>query len=567
MDGLTELLGGSLSALRKAATLRGWTKGLLVLVLGTNLGWASDRPPIQFVDVAAEMGIDFVHTSGISGAKRLPETDGSGAAFFDADGDADLDLYLVNSGDVLAGRGGAANRLYRNDGQGFTDITAAAGVAGKAYGMGVVAGDFDADGDSDLYLTNWGADIFYRNEGVGAFVDATQQVGLGNRQWGSSGSLLDADGDGDIDLFVANYVEFGLDTHPWCGRRDMDLRFYCDPRQYRPSRDLLYRNQGDGTFVEIGQQVGIVHLGNGLGVVSGDFDDDGDADLYVANDMGPNFHYDNQGTGQFQEIGLLAGTARSADGAAQAGMGVDAGDFDNDADLDLFVTNYQLENNTLYRNDGLYFPEVSFAAGTGQISLNYLGFGTGFFDYNNDGWLDLFVANGHVHDNIEAYDELVTYAQRAQVFRNRGGQYVEVTDSLGSGLAVSYVGRGSAFGDYDGDGDLDIALVSSNGPAALLRNEGGNAGHWLQIELEGRANNRDGIGAKVYVHSGGVRQLRQVKAGSGYQSTSQQGPFFGLGARDRVERLEVRWPSGQIQILEDIAANQILVVEEPAQVR
>ncbi|NKB67364.1 MAG: hypothetical protein GKR89_09915 [Candidatus Latescibacteria bacterium] len=541
-----------------------WVKaglGLLVALMSRDPAGATAR--VRFVDISAAVGIQFLHQSGVSDAKLLPETYGGGALFFDFDNDGDQDLYLLNSGHLVQGRSGADNALYRNDDGHFVDVAVAAGVPGQAYGMGGVNADYDNDGDQDLYLANWGADIFYRNQGDGTFTEGTEEVGFGNEQWGTSAAFLDFDNDGNVDLYVANYVEFDAASQPWCGRRDMELRFYCDPRRYRPTRDLLYRNQGDGTFVEIGQQVGIVHPGNGLGVVSGDFDSDGDADLYVANDMTPNFHYDNQGGGRFNEIGLLAGTAFSGDGVEQAGMGVDAGDFDNDADLDLLVTNYQLENNALYRNDGGYFPEVSFTAGIGQISLNYLGFGTGFFDYNNDGWLDLFVANGHVHDNIEAYDELVTYAQRAQVFRNRGGKFVEVTDSLGTGLAVPYVGRGSAFGDYDGDGDLDIALAVSNGPAALLRNEGGNQGHWLQVALEGRVSNRDGLGAKVYVRSGGVRQLRQVKAGSGYLSSSQRAVFFGLGKQQRAERLEVHWPSGAVQVLEDLAADQMLRLVEP----
>ena len=521
---------------------------------------------VHLVDVSGEVGIQFLHRSGRSAEKLLPETYGGGALFFDCEGDGDLDLYLLNSGHLIQGRVGADNALYRNDGGGFTDITAAAGVPGKAYGMGGVNADIDNDGDQDLYLANYGVDVFYRNAGGGRFFDAGRQAGLDNGLWGTSAAFLDYDLDGDLDLYVANYVEFDAATQPWCGRRDMGLRFYCDPRRYRPARDLLYRNEGDGTFADISRQAGIVHPGNGLGVVSGDFDQDGDADVYVANDMTPNFHYDNQGDGRFAEIGLLSGTAFSGDGVEQAGMGVDAGDFDNDGDLDLVVTNYQLENNSLYRNDGAYFPEVSFAAGTGQISLNYLGFGTGFFDYDNDGWLDLLVANGHVHDNIERYDELVTYAQKAQVFRNQGGgKYAEVTRDLGPGLAVSYVGRGSAFGDYDQDGDLDIALVNSNGPAALLRNEGGNAGHWLQVELEGRTSNRDGVGAQLYLSSGQLRLLRQVKAGSGYLSSSQRAVFFGLGGRDRAERLEVHWPSGTVQVLEDLEVDRVLRLVEPWQ--
>ena len=314
----------------------------------------------------------------------------------------------------------------------------------------------------------------------------------------------------------------------------------------------------------MGEAAGIVRAGNGLGLVAADLDEDGDQDLYIANDKTPNFLYENQGGGSFEEIGLTSGTALSANGAAQAGMGVDAGDLDNDGDLDLFVTNYQLENNALYRNDGLYFSEVSFQAGLGEASLNYLGFGTGFFDYDNDGWLDLFVANGHVHDNIENYDELATYAQQAQIFHNEGGvRYVERTRDLGPGLRVNYVGRGAAFGDCDGDGDLDIVMVNSGGPAAVLRNDGGNANNWLQVELEGRESNRDGIGAKVYLRTGALRLSRQVKSGSGFLSTSQKAPFFGLGIYDKVERLEVRWPSGRVQVLENVRANQVIFLAEP----
>ncbi len=530
--------------------------------------WGAAGAPasqVQFVDVALEMGVDFVHENGISSEKRLPETYGSGSAFFDYDGDGDLDLYLVNSGDLVEGRGTAWNRLYRNQGRSFAEVTEEAGVPGRGYGMGVVAADADGDGDAEIYLTSWGEDIFYRNEGNGRFRDFTLPAGLGNPQWGASAAFLDYDRDGDLDLFVANYVDFQVGEQPWCGRSDLDLRFYCDPRQFESTVDRLMRNNGDGSFSDVGQEAGIVHAGNGLGVICGDFDGDGDADVYVANDMTPNFLYENMGGGRFQENALLAGAALSADGVTQAGMGVDAGDFDRDGDQDLFVTNYQLENNDLYRNDGAYFSEVGFRAGVGEISLNYLGFGAGFFDYDNDGWLDLFVANGHVHDNIEAYDKLVRYPQKAQVFHNDGkGRYVERTQALGPGLAVSYVGRGSSFGDFDQDGDLDIALVSSGRRAALLQNQGGNARHWLQVELEGTRGNRDGIGAKVYLEAGSLRSFQEVRAGSGYLSSSQLAPFFGLGDHTRVDRLEIHWPSGVEQVLEEIPADQRLYIVEPS---
>ncbi len=523
----------------------------------------SNSRSVRFVDVTQAVGIDFVHYNGVSEEKRLPETDGSGAAFFDYDGDGDFDLYLVNSGDLISGRGPWENKLYRNDGVLFSDQTQVTKTGGREYGMGVVAADYDNDGDQDMYLTNWGPDMLYRNDGE-LFVDGTDRAGLGNDAWGSSAAFFDYDNDGDLDLFVVNYVDFSLDTHKWCGHGALGLRFYCDPRQHNPTLDLLYENQGDGTFREIGSEIGIIEKGNGLGVACWDYDGDGDQDVYVANDMEPNFLYENQGDGTFAELGLLSGTALSADGASQAGMGVDTGDYDADGDLDLFVTNYQLENNALYRNDGLVFTEASFLTGIGEISLNYLGFGTLFFDYDNDSWLDLFVANGHVHDNIEEYDKIVTYAQRAQLFKNEGGAFREVTAMAGPAFAVDYVGRGVAHGDYDSDGDLDLVLNNSGQRAALLRNDGGNGGNWLQVTLRGNRSNRDGIGAVVHVEMGPTQRMQQVKAGSGYQSSSPAALFFGLGEAKRVDRMRIYWPSGLEQIVEDIEANQAISVVESA---
>jgi len=515
------------------------------------------------VDVTKALGIDFVHQNGVTPEKRLPETYGSGGALLDFDDDGDQDAYLINSGDLLKGRGEAINRLYRNDGVRFVDVTQAAGVPGREFGMGAMAGDYDNDGDQDIYVTNWGEDILYRNEGDGTFTEVTHQAGLGNPQWGSSAAFFDYDNDGWLDLFVVNYVDFTIENHPWCGHPVLKLRFYCDPRQHNPTRDILYRNNGDGTFIDVSEEAGIVHAGNGLGVHCWDYEDDGDMDVYVTNDMNPNFFYENQGDGYFEEIGLFSGAALSADGASMAGMGVDSGDYDNDGDLDLFVTNYQLENNTLYRNDGMIFSEVSFSAGIGETSLNYLGFGTGFLDYDNDGWLDLFITNGHVHDNIEEYDEIVTYAQKPQMFRNEAGKYVERSQELGQPFGEYYVGRGASFGDLDLDGDVDIVVMSSGCPVKVLRNDGGNARSWLQVRLEGRRSNRDGIGAKVYVQAGDWRGFQQVKAGTGYQSCSQKAPFFGLADATRVDRLEIRWPSGQVQVLENVPVNQILRVVEP----
>lgn len=532
---------------------------LLLLGLGAAQGWAA--PPV-FVDVSLEVGVDFVHANGASPEKRLPETNGAGVAFFDYDGDGDQDLYLVNSGDMVKGRQGAHNVLLRNDGGRFTDITAQARAEGGGYGKGVLAGDYDGDGDQDLFLSNWGEDLLLRQEADGTYAEVSGQAGLSNPDWGTSAVFIDYDMDGDLDIFVVNYVHFRIGEQPWCGRADLGMRFYCDPRQFAPALDRLFQNQGDGSFVETGLVAGIDQAGNGLGAVSADFDLDGWPDLYVANDLTSNLLYKNKG-GSFVEDGLLSGSAFSNDGAAQAGMGVDAGDFDGDGDEDIFVTNYQLENNNLYRNDGDYFWDHSPEAGIAKRSLDYLGFGAFFFDYDNDGWLDLFVANGHVHDNIEEYDALVTYAQRAQLFRNTGeGGYQETTDTAGPGFAAAYVGRGAAFGDYDLDGDLDIALTASGERAALLRNDGGNAGHWLELRLHGAGSNPDAVGTRVMLQAGGRQRWLTLRAGSSFLSTSQKALLFGLGEAAVAERIEIHWPGGAVQVLEGVKARQHLVIKE-----
>ncbi len=520
---------------------------------------------ISFSEVSKDVGIDFQHYNGVSDEKRLPETDGSGGAFFDYDGDGDLDLYLVNSGDLLKGRSGYWDKLYENIeiGQRFEDVSENAGIRGRDYGMGVVVADHDNDGDSDIYLTNWGLDQFYVNQGNGKFVDKTEESGFDNNEWGSSASFFDSDNDGDLDLFVVNYVDFKIQNHPWCGHKALGLRFYCDPRQHNPVRDLLYINDGNGIFAERGEELGIVRSGNGLGLACWDYDQDGDQDVYVANDMEANFLYVNDGKGKFSEDGLFVGVAMSADGLAQAGMGVDTADYDNDGDIDLIVTNYQLENNALYRNEGSVFSEVSFSAGIGESSLNYLGFGTLFVDYDNNGWADLFVVNGHVHDNIEDYDQLVTYAQRPQLFRNVNGKFTERAARDSDALSGKLVGRGALCADYDSDGDIDLAVTSSGRRFTLFRNDGGNENNWLSVSLNGTQSNRDAVGALVEVWTDNFRQIQQVKAGSGYQSSNPKQLHFGLEKNMVVDSLRVFWPSGKLQVLQDLQSNiSVVVVEE-----
>jgi len=536
------------------------------LLLALEIAMADAGEAIaRFTDVAAVEGIKFVHVKGATEAKLLPETYGSGVAFADLDGDGDLDMYFVNSGSLIHGRGTAVNRVFRNDVGAdvrFKDLSVAAGASGVGYGMGALAGDYDGDGDIDLYTTEVGGDRLYANSGAFTFQDVSLDVGLGGGDsWGTSAVYYDADLDGDLDLFVADYVEFSPASNPWCGRRDLDLRFYCDPRQYRPSADRLYLNGDVDGYEEVGARHGITRKGNSLGVVAGDFDDDGDADIYVANDMTPNFLYHNDGSGKFAEGGLMLGTALSADGAAQAGMGVDAGDFDGDGDVDLVVTNYQLEHNALYRNETTWWAEAGFATGLGEASLNFLGFGVGFFDYDNDGRLDLFVANGHVHDNIEAYDPMVTHAQRAQVFHNQGGLFAEVPLSPEGGLVTPYVGRGSAFGDYDSDGDVDVALNNNGGAAVLLRNDTA-AGNWVRLSLVGMRGNTSAIGARVRLLVAGKTITRWVAAGSGYLSTSESVIHVGTGAATTVDVLRVQWPGGTEQIFVDVPCGQLVRIEE-----
>jgi hypothetical protein len=342
---------------------------------------------------------------------------------------------------------------------------------------------------------------------------------------------------------------------------------YCDPRTFKPAPDVLYRNNGDGRFTNVTRQARITDPGgNGLGVAAGDYDNDGDQDIYVANDMTPNFLYKNLGNGTFQEIGLLSGTALSSEGLAQAGMGVDWGDYDNDGDLDLVVTNFELENNCLYRNDGHdTFSEVSFPAGIGTPSLRNLGFGVGFLDYDNDGMWDLFVANGHVHDNIAKVDRASSYAQPFQLFRNTGGgHFTEITATAGSAFNGRYVGRGAAFGDYDNDGDTDIVISCSNAPAHLFRNDGGNRSHYLRVRPTGTKGNRDAIGARVSVVTGKRIITAEVRAGSSYQSSSERTLTFGLGSVAQADRLTIRWPSGTVLILNGVRADTTLIIPESA---
>ena len=540
--------------------------------------------PVEFVDVAQEVGIGFKHVNGASGHKYFPETMGGGAAFFDYDGDQDLDIYLVN-GAALPGYQAVrppVNVLYKNEGGVFAEVGAAAGVDDAGYGMGCAAADYDNDADLDLYLTNYGANVLYRNEGSGIFTDVTASAAVGDTSWSTSCAFLDYDNDGDLDLYVANYVHYELeyaarDLEPYlAGMQKAGAeapRTYQHPRNFPGAEDRLWCNKGNGLFEDVTAASGLADTvwneGRGLGVVATDYDNDGDVDLYVANDAVRNFLYRNNADGTFAEIGALVGVAYGVDGQREAGMGVDAGDYDNDGYMDLVVTNFEQEPASLYRNNGRgFFPHVSYLAGVGLPSLKDLSFGTGFVDYDNDGYQDLFIASGHVLDNIALFDQSTSYEQQNMLLRNQGpdqqGRYrfEDVSDRSGAGLLLKRASRGTAFGDYDDDGDVDILVGNIGRRPNLLRNDGGNGHNWLQIKTIGRQSNRDGIGARVSVRAGELFQVREVRAHYSYLSHSDLRLNFGLGDNQRVEVVEIRWPGGAVERINDVGSNQVLVIAE-----
>ncbi|MFT5088363.1 MAG: hypothetical protein ACI906_001293 [Candidatus Latescibacterota bacterium] len=542
----------------------GWI-GMVAAVLYATV--TDGRADAHFVDVAAQVGVDFVHANGAQGKRYLPETYGAGAAFLDSDGDGWLDLYLVNGGRIpgLSTVPIAANELYRNQGDGFfTPVGQQVGVADTTYGMGASVGDYDNDGDSDLYVTNFGANRLYRNRGDGTFVDAS--AGVDDAGWGTSSAFADVDMDGDLDLYVGNYVEYPVDDPLVCRVGNSDERLYCDPRKFGGQVDRLYINGGaesGWTFVDRSREMGLENTqGKELGVIFGDYDEDGDTDLYLANDMTPNMLYRNDGT-RFVETGLASGTSLNDEGVIEAGMGVDMADADGDGRLDLFVTNFQWESNTFYRNLGHgFFVDATVSSGINKASMAYLGFGTGFLDFDSDGDLDLFVANGHVYDNIEKVDHASTHAQRNQLLENiGGGRFVDKVDS-GPGMELLQVSRGAAFADYDNDGDVDIAVNNSADHVALLRNDNSKKTHWLGVELRGVKNNRDGVGARVEVVVAGRRIMREVRASGSYLSAHDLRLLFGLGQDTIAERVMVQWPGGATQVVENALGNQYLIIEE-----
>lgn len=528
------------------------------------------RPAVVFRNVLKESGIHFIHDNAASSEKYFIETMGAGCAWIDYNNDGWLDAYFVQSAETPLYKPSERLRgaLYRNNGDGtFADVTeeVRAGAEGL-FGMGAAVGDYDNDGFPDLYVIGWDRSILYRNNGDGTFRDVTAQGGVANPgRWGSSAAFFDYDKDGWLDLVVVNYVVWSPETNLYCGEHRPGYRAYCHPDNHEGQLPTLYRNNGDGTFTDATREAGLAsEPGKGLGVVTADFNNDGWPDIFQANDTMRNFLFLNNGNGTFREAAFKSGVALSEDGRAEAGMGTDAADYNGDGWLDIFVTHLNYELNRLYRNNGDgTFDDATYESLLGNQATLYSGFGTRFFDYDNDGLVDLFVANGHILDNISLFNPDVAYAEPNLMFRNTGrGRFENVSQLLGPDFSEHWVSRGAAVGDYDNDGDLDI-LVSNNGQAPqLLRNEGGNANHWLSVRLRGTKSNRDGIGARLKVVTGGQTQVAEARGGMSYQSAQDPRIHFGLGDRAVVDLLEITWPSGIVDRFTQLEANRFIIVEE-----
>ena len=551
-----------------------------VFVFSMGIEGNSLAQGVVFKDVTRSAGIRFMHDNGGSGREYMPESMGSGCAFWDYDGDGDADILLINCA-PLHERGSEpppTMALYRNNGDGrFSDVTARAGLDQPMYGMGCAAGDYDNDGDSDLYVAGLGANRLYRNQGNGRFDDVTAQMGVGDSTWSVCAVWVDFDRDGDLDLFVGNYLQWTAERDDWLSARSSG-RSYA-PQLYDPVYSRLYRNDGDG-FKDVTNASGIgAKPGKGMSAVAMDYNGDGWSDILMSNDTMPDYLFRNNGDGTFTEDGLLAGVAYSAAGEAKSGMGVDAGDLRNAGREDVAVGNFAFEMISLFQNqDGAYFTDKTLPSGIGHPSAPFVTFGVFFFDYDLDGRLDLFAANGHVDNRISEVKSHLSHAQRPLLYRNRGdGSFAEVGSTSGD-LSDPRVGRGAAYADYDGDGDLDVLVSANNGRPALLRNDGGSRNQCLRVRLIGGGtpaiaglrkpdgdqswSNRDGIGATVRVRSGAGVQTRYVRAGSSYCSQSEQILTFGLAGWRFADEIEVDWPSGRVERINKVSSGQTVTIRE-----
>jgi enediyne biosynthesis protein E4 len=551
---------------RRRTRLLGWVVILVSTTVGGGAGVRAAGQP-QFTDVTTAAGVRFRHNSGAAGKKYLPETLGSGGAFLDADNDGWQDIFLVNSRN-WPGQSGAPSypALYRNNRNGtFTDITRQAGLAVEMYGLGVSAADYDNDGRTDIYVTGLGPNRLFHNTGSGKFEDVTARAGVGDPGFSASAAWFDYDRDGKLDLFVTNYVQWTLETDRFC-TLDGKSKSYCTPESYKGQSPTLYRNRGNGTFEDVTRKAGLYDPSSkGLGVALIDYNNDGHLDLFVANDTQPNRLYQNTGKGTFTDVGVSAGVAFNEAGVARAGMGTDAADYDGSGRQSLIVGNFSNEMMALYSNEGTgLFMDQAPGSTIGKASQLTLTFACFFFDFDLDGLLDIFAANGHVADDISTVQPRIAYAEPAHLFRNAGSKkFDEVTAKSGAALSQRVVARGAAYGDFDNDGDLDLLITTNNGPARLLRNDGGNENHAVRIRAIGTTSNRDAIGAKVrVVLDDGSAHWRMVKTGSSYCSQSELPVTIGLGARTAVTSVEVTWPTGRKETVTGVRADEAITIEE-----
>jgi len=537
-------------------------------------------PDVQFVDITAATKVDFQDENSATSNKYLIETMGGGVALFDYDNDGRLDIFFVNGANIddPMPDGKSAdksdrkywNRLYHQNADGtFTDVTEKAGLTGMPqnhYDMGVAIGDYDNDGFEDIYLTGYGGNTLYHNNGDGTFTDVTKAAGVGGGKWSASAGFFDYDNDGKLDLFVTRYIDWTYKTNRYCGEKPPGYRAYCHPDNYDGVTNILYHNNGDGTFTDVSEKAGIANPnGKGLGVSFADYDNDGFTDVFVANDSVQCFLYHNNGNGTFSEVGLLAGVGFNEDGKTFAGMGADFTDFNNDGFPDIIVTDLSNERYMLFRNNGdSTFRDVTNLSGIGSATLAFSGWSTHLFDYDNDGWKDLFVAQSHVMDTIQSTSPNLRYLEPPLLLRNQSGRFSRVV--AGEVFQKAWAGRGAAFGDIDNDGDVDIVVSNLGQKAYVLRNDGGNRNNWIEIETVGKKSNRDGIGSRVKVVSAsGLTQNFTISTAVGYLSASDKRLIVGLGSDATAKLIEIRWPSGIVQKFENVKSDQMLKAVEPAQ--
>src|SRR4051812_27878918 len=543
-------------------TMTRWIVAFVALAVGSA---AAAGGGVTFTDVTAAAGITFTHNSGRAGKKFLPETLGSGAAFFDADGDGWPDLFLVNGKNWTPGARKSLSALYRNTGKGsFVEATAGSGLDVEMYGMGVAAGDYDNDGRQDLYVTALEGDHLFHNEGNGRFRDVTKAAGIENANFGTSAAWFDYDKDGKLDLFVANYVQWSAKGDLWCSL-DGGSKSYCTPESYKGTASRLFHNLGNGRFEDVGAKAGIADpTSKSLGVTVFDYNADGWPDLFVANDTQPNKLYRNNKNGTFTDEAVSAGVAFGEDGVARGAMGVDSADYDRSGRAHLLVGNFSNQMLGLYHNEGTgLFVDEAPSSTVGRASLLSLAFGVFFFDYDLDGHPDIFAANGHIEEEIGRVQPKVQYKEPPLLFRNLGKRRFEnATAGMGPEFNRAMVARGAAYADFDHDGDLDLLVATNDGPAYLFRNNGGSRNHWICIRTVGSKSNRDGIGAVVRIESRSGKQWNMIRSGSSYCSQSDLALTFGLGQDTSVTSLEIEWPSGTKQKLTNISANQSITVDE-----